>query len=263
MSKTGERRGADKWKFQTANSWPENLLHWRVFMPYPTLCCDGLCTSETGGFPLGDFLIEKKETDLEIIVGSHSSSPCYLSPTSSWESATQFLGTTGNKSTDHLKWSTKIARIWHSSCERVPFFKANITKKFYLFFGASLVSHSLSGIYLARLRFPFCNRPHVGWVIALVKCSFIILVLLFMHQNGKMRRNQAAEKFFQERRGFPPVLPSARGPLPPSCRFTMFPCSLFSYTIPYLNWLSCREQLNLAFIIERELTLQGNYQHFP
>lgn len=163
------------------------------------------------------FFIEKKETDIEIIVGSHSSSPCYLSPTSSWESATQFLGTTGNKSTDHLKWSTKIARIWPSSCERVPFFKANITKKFYLLFGASLVSHSLSGIYLARLRFPFCNRPHVGWVIALVKCLFIILVLLFMHQNGKMGRNQAAEKFFQERRGFPPGPPQlAALSLPPA-----------------------------------------------
>lgn len=53
------------------------------FHAHSTLCCDELCTSETGGFPLDDFFLQKQEANIEIIVGSHSSSPCYLSPTSS------------------------------------------------------------------------------------------------------------------------------------------------------------------------------------
>lgn len=47
--------------------------------------------------------IEKSEANIDIIIDCHSSSLGYLSPTSSWEPAAGFLGTTGNKSTNHLK----------------------------------------------------------------------------------------------------------------------------------------------------------------
>ena len=51
--------------------------------------------------------IEKREANIEIIIDSHSSSRCSLSPRSFWEPAAEFLGTTGNKSTNHLKCSYK------------------------------------------------------------------------------------------------------------------------------------------------------------
>lgn len=100
--------------------------------------------------------IEKSEANIEIIIDSHSSSPCSLSPTSSWEPVAEFLGTTGSKSTNHLKCSYKNRPV--SSCGRASFLRANIAKKFYLFLGYATSNQiNPSRIYLNRLRILFWN----------------------------------------------------------------------------------------------------------
>lgn len=85
---------------------PHTKEQWDTFMSHSALCCHELCSSKASVFPL-DYFYRKREANIEIIIDSHSSSPCSLSPASSWEPAAEFLGTTGNKSTNHLKCSYK------------------------------------------------------------------------------------------------------------------------------------------------------------
>lgn len=110
------------------------------------------------------FFIEK-EANIEVIVSSHSSSPCRLSPTSSWESATQFLGTTGNKSTDHLKWSCKNSPdltffLWKGAFPQGKHYN-EILSAFRSFSLQSFSQRNLSGqTQISALQLPPCGLGH-------------------------------------------------------------------------------------------------------